>query len=664
MDLEKAYEMASKTAILYLLAKKGFGGSILGWLESFLTNRSAHVKFQGAKSRELEFENGTPQGSALSPFLFNVLMDQVISIKVPKGVTILSYADDLCIVIKGKGCIAVAWKTIAIFERECESLGLKISIPKTNAIFFGKTNPEQELRIYDQPISWINKAKYLGCIFDKRLSFSAHITYVIDKANRRINLMRAMWGSDLGLTTDMLLQYYKVAIRPILEYAAPVVIFASKNQKLRLQRVQNIALRIAHGAPKCTNIISLHLEGKTETMDTRLQKLAVKFVLKKIRDTTHPLSKKLLTCIVQSREVFKKRTWEYVVTSTLIENDIVPVTEVGFKEIAPWSRHKLVTTVNRLHGPKSTYDKKALRDHALSNIQILSEGCQGIYYTDGSIMEDGKAGSAAIIDNVQICARISDGSSSMQAELIAIYLAVLHAQAHKINDVLINTDSLGAIQRLSSHNDKDNLSIVNAIHKVIDKNLMPNIVNINWVPSHVLIPGNEKADEVAKLAANAPKVHLEILKTTSQLFKTAAKRIKHTYNIMVVELAESNSRFQWYFETTLDCPNRIPKGIPSYIAKQIRFLYFNHPTRKAIMEKEFECELCQGTFSITHYLAVCPALYRYHQQLLQILPIDQHETDPEYLTKNILLYIRKSGSYDVIVNMVQMFPPLLHAQRQ
>lgn len=88
LDLEKAFELANKDAIIQAMINAGLRGklhNVLGWCSDFLTNRQARVNFQGAYSNYQPFHNGTPQGSPLSLTLFNFLIDEILrSTKLPQ----------------------------------------------------------------------------------------------------------------------------------------------------------------------------------------------------------------------------------------------------------------------------------------------------------------------------------------------------------------------------------------------------------------------------------------------------------------------------------------------------------------------------------------------------------------------------------------------------
>lgn len=98
IDLQSAFDVANRDVILDQLVESGIKGRPLKRVKGYLNNRTSRVIYKGAYSSNKGFELGTPQGSALSPFLFNVLLHRLLS-SLPDnpGITIICYADEICI---------------------------------------------------------------------------------------------------------------------------------------------------------------------------------------------------------------------------------------------------------------------------------------------------------------------------------------------------------------------------------------------------------------------------------------------------------------------------------------------------------------------------------------------------------------------------------------
>ncbi|XP_050508948.1 uncharacterized protein LOC126886143 [Diabrotica virgifera virgifera] len=70
------------------------------------------------------------------------------------------------------------------------------------------------------------------------------INDMITKANKGINVMRAICGTKWGADPNILLSLYKGIVRSHLDYAANLLNPCSKSLMMRLEQVQNVALRI------------------------------------------------------------------------------------------------------------------------------------------------------------------------------------------------------------------------------------------------------------------------------------------------------------------------------------------------------------------------------------------------------------------------------------
>ena len=69
---------------------------MMGWLLNFLSSRSFRVYFEGEESSEKNSNSGVPQGSILSPLLFNILMSDL---PISEGVNMSVYADDVSLYV-------------------------------------------------------------------------------------------------------------------------------------------------------------------------------------------------------------------------------------------------------------------------------------------------------------------------------------------------------------------------------------------------------------------------------------------------------------------------------------------------------------------------------------------------------------------------------------
>ena len=86
LDLSKAFDLVDHSILLHDLAASATPAWTVRWLASYLRGRQTRVLFRGEQSRARVMRRGVPQGSVLSPALFN-----------HTPVKMVSYADDLSI---------------------------------------------------------------------------------------------------------------------------------------------------------------------------------------------------------------------------------------------------------------------------------------------------------------------------------------------------------------------------------------------------------------------------------------------------------------------------------------------------------------------------------------------------------------------------------------
>ena len=282
VDFSKAFDTVNHTALLRSLTSTSLPPNDLRWLFTYLRGRTASCSYNRVDSARIILHLGVPQGSILSPLLFNYYVSTYPS----SSELYTSYADDFTACAsntKFDQAAAALAEHAEDVTNWAQERSLLISAQKSTVTLFTSETKQSNLHP-TVPLDGTNlplerNPKILGVTFDPHLFFHKHVEEIVKKAKPRLNLLKQLTGTDWGQQKETILVTYKSLIDSLISYAAPVWFPNTSHSSIaKLQTIQNSALRIATGCVKMTDIDHLHTEAKTLKVGEHLKMLCSQFL--------------------------------------------------------------------------------------------------------------------------------------------------------------------------------------------------------------------------------------------------------------------------------------------------------------------------------------------------------------------------------------------------
>ena len=456
-DLEKAYDTTWRYGILKDLHDLGLRGRLPVFIRSFLEDRTMQVRVGSTLSDFYDQEQGVPQGSILSTTLFNIKINNIVKCLDSKTDGSL-YVDDFGICYRSKNIRTIERKLqqcINRIEDWATSNGFKFSKSKTQCVHFcklRKVHNDPVLYLYGSPIPVVEESKFLGVIFDRKLSFIPHIRYLKAKCLRALNLLKVLSHTSWGADRFTLLHLYRSLVRSKLDYGSIVYGSARKSYLQILDTVHHQGLRLALGAFRTSPVTSLYVEADEPSLTLRREKLSLQYATRLAANPSNPAFK--VTFSPQFSEIYERkptaiRPFGLRVLPLLDSTNINPtnIEKLFFTEIPSWCMKKPDILFD-LHTSKKSFSDSLIMKQNFHILQSRYTGYQHIY-TDGS--KDGeKVGCAFLYGNHFSSLRIPDGSSVFTAEAKAIDLALDFIDSCFLHDkFLIFSYSLSVLKALN-----------------------------------------------------------------------------------------------------------------------------------------------------------------------------------------------------------------------
>ncbi|GBN86300.1 putative RNA-directed DNA polymerase from transposon BS [Araneus ventricosus] len=503
-DMDKAYDRTWRSGILKDMYNMGFRGKLPIFIKNFLMTRTFQVRIGDILSQNFQQYEGVPQGSVLSVILFIIKLNGIIN-HLPQYVHSSLYVDDLQIY-----CASV---NMSFIERQLQTAvrtitcwanknGFIISNQKTSCVHFCKIrgiHPHPEIFLGDTPIPVVSEAKFLGIIFDEKLTFKPHILNIKQKCVKTLNLLKILSNTSWGADFQSLLKIYKSLILSKLDYGCMIYGSASKSVLQILDPVHHLGLRLASGAFRTSPVHSLYVICGVPCLQFRRQTLSLKYYFRIKGDSEHPIYDRVLHPLFGTFYSNKKsytpsfgHRMRFLIEDLDMENvDILAKEE----ETPPWTERNIAVIDDFSKQIKSLTPDSVYLQLFYSHRQQFST--YEAVFTDGSKTVN-HVGSAVVFNHLTIAEKLHDYCSVFTAEIYAILKALHTIELQDIKKWIIYTDSKSSVEALLYSSRDSHPFVIQCIKLIYILKTNGHDINFCWIPGHVGIRGNEQVDRAAK----------------------------------------------------------------------------------------------------------------------------------------------------------------------
>lgn len=251
VDMTKAFDRVRLTDILQILETKGLNPRLINLIYDINTNCKTAIKVQHLFTNEILIQTGIRQGDSLSPFIFNLIMDQIIE-NLPKtagykmGNTffhVVCYADDAVLIADTEDNLQ---RLLHAFNLKAKQLNMIINTEKTKCLVTSKEAVRCKLEVDSKLIEQVNHFQYLGVGISSYGNLQKEVREHTMKASRISGCLNDIVWRNKYLNTESKIRIYKAAIRPVITYAAETRPDTAKTMQM-MRTTEMKVLRSIHG---------------------------------------------------------------------------------------------------------------------------------------------------------------------------------------------------------------------------------------------------------------------------------------------------------------------------------------------------------------------------------------------------------------------------------
>jgi ribonuclease HI len=688
---------------------------LVQWTATFCAERQVAVCLDGVRGEMKPAETGVPQGSPVSPVLAIIyaaelaeLMEQHARPRTlplpddPTPTAFKMYVDDGHLLVSSNS-LETNVHMLGIAYRTChdwfERVGLSSDIDKADLIHHTWRHadrkrelppitlpvPNPQGQVVKKPVPVI---RWLGGWFDERLTFDEHVRIVAGRAKRLSNGLSMLANTVRGLSQDSMRALYLGAIAPVFTYAAPVWWSGKRKHARLLTSIQNNNLRRIAGAFRTTPARALEVDTSIPPVEIQLDLDVTRYATRLHRlSSTSPVIQRLPPAwrdgqpathpppLPPHKRITRKRRKPAKTTRLL---QIAAKTDAQCEKAPPFALPPWRRTVEdfegrlKTHTPRREVSKaEAATEHILEVSRFRLDRDHLTVYSDGSLLTDDRINKPAVgaalagfhrgREVFRKMIALGGRAEVYDAEMVglaqAARMATGYARDQRIRHIHLFADNTSALQTIYGPASRSCQQQALAFRRHVENFLDggdTRTVEVGWSPGHQDIPGNERADQLAKKAALkwAPSdKHARL--TLTHAYRNAKEAALDAWTRSWSQARFAANGFapangfkpKWKpHEHFKDTPREVyARTIQCRTGHSFVGEYYN----RFNIPEETGCGCGEPLQTRTHVLYHCP-LYDEHRHLLQV---DGNELDEEALLgtpdglKALVAFLAASGAF-------------------
>jgi hypothetical protein len=241
LDFSKAFDKVSHALLVHKLKSYGLQPDMISLIRSFLIDRKQTVVLDGWSSEPIDVTSGVPQGTVLGPILFLIYINDLPD-KIKSKCRL--FADDSLLYrnISSEEDIIQLQKDLEEVILWCNTWYMTLNLDKCEHMnITSKHTPSNAEYTLDQHhLTKVKDYKYLGLHISDNLSWSKHINYITNKANKVLYVTKLALAHSSQRVKETA---YKSIVRPQVEYSSSVWDPFYANQIDTIEMIQRKAAR-------------------------------------------------------------------------------------------------------------------------------------------------------------------------------------------------------------------------------------------------------------------------------------------------------------------------------------------------------------------------------------------------------------------------------------